>query len=811
MSHTGFLSGLRARLIGLVLFAAIPAVGLTLYIARHSGEFAAHHTLEDAKGLVRLAALDYERLVESSRHLLRTLAQLSDIRTHNANACHNLLVNLKTGYPHYANLGAIRPDGRIFCSAEPMPKSVNVTDRDYFRRAVATRGFAAGDYQIGRITGKPVLVLNYPAYDKQGRLQVMVFAALDLTWLNQLTPKIQFPSGSTLLVIDEHGTILNRWPNPEKWIGKLYENLPLKQAILSTQAEGYIETADFDGVQRLYAFAPLRTDASDHKAYISIGIPRDVAYAEIGRILTRTLAGLALVIVLTLVAAWLGGDYFLLRRIRGLVEAARRLGQGDLDTRTGLRHGRDEIGILARSFDEMAENLQAREIETQRARETIERMAYHDELTGLPNRTLLLDRIKQAIIEAARHRRQVAILCLDIDRFKFINETYGHGAGDTVLKTVTEHLGACVRPGDTVARLGGDEFAIALLDVAQPEDIGMLVQKIMRCSAEPLTVAGNEVFLSISLGVALYPLDGADPETLLKNADLALSLAQEQGSGYQYYSSQMASSAAEHLALENGLRHALERNEFLLHYQPQVDVRSGKVTGVEALIRWRRPGEGLVSPIRFIPLAEETGLIVPIGEWVLKAACGQIRAWRKAGLKPVRVAVNISTHQLKKPGLDDTIKRILQESGVDPHLLEIELTESALAENPELVSRILGNLEKLGVRISIDDFGTGYSSLSYLKRFTVDMLKIDQSFVRDITTDPDDAAIVMAIIGMAHALGIQTIAEGVETQEQLEFLRKHGCDAMQGYYFSRPIPAEEIAELLKGNLRLLPLRKHPPQ
>ncbi|MEK7796019.1 MAG: bifunctional diguanylate cyclase/phosphodiesterase, partial [Pseudomonadota bacterium] len=337
-----------------------------------------------------------------------------------------------------------------------------------------------------------------------------------------------------------------------------------------------------------------------------------------------------------------------------------------------------------------------------------------------------------------------------------------------------------VRPGDTVARLGGDKFGIMLADVSQHEDVARVMQKIREDFTQPLRVDGHELCLSMTFGISLYPSDGTDAETLLKNADIAMYRAHERDDDYQYYSADMTASASERLALENDLRHALERNELLLYYQPQVDLTSGAITGVEALIRWQHPAHGMISPEKFIPLAEQTGLILPIGEWVLHQACAQARAWQAAGWPP-RMSVNLSARQFRLPGLDSLIRGILEETGLDPGRLDIELTESIIVHDPAAVAAILTGLEQLGVQISIDDFGTGYSSLSYLKRFPIDILKIDQSFVRDLATDPDDAAIVQAIVTMAHALGIQTIAEGVETKEQLEFLRHNGCDAIQGY------------------------------
>ncbi|MBI3779366.1 MAG: EAL domain-containing protein [Gammaproteobacteria bacterium] len=1302
MPNSAF-SSIRARLLALVLLATLPAIGLLLYDSHQRGRQAVHEAQQEANALVHHVWMDYDRVVGRTRDLLRVLAQLSQDQRRNPAACSRLFAQLLTAYPHYANLGAIRPDGMVFCSATPAPGAVNTSDRAYFQKAVASRDFSFGDYQIGRITGKPVLVSAYPSYDSAGKLQSVVFASLDLNRINQIAASAALPPGSTLNILDSRGTILNRHPEPEKWIGKSRTDTSLARMILAKPEGGTTEDIGLDGVQRLYTYAPLFESSQGGRIYVVVGIPRDAVSADVRRITVRGVTTLAVVAILVLAIAWFGSDYFLLRKIHVLVDTARRLAHGER-ARTGIADTRGEIGLLARTFDGMANAIEARRDEIQRAndallasesklrtvsesvrdailmiddrgqitfwnraaetmfgysreealgqdmagliiparlreehnrglgafqstghgaaiskllelparrrdgsefiaehsisaiqfegkwhavgivrdvterkraeemlrsivenapirvfwkdtesrylgcntlfardagmshpedllgkndfqmgwrdqaelyraddkrvmdsdtpklgfeepqtmpgggtiwlrtskvplhdadgkifgvlgiyediterkraeealrrseaglvqaqriaqlgnwdldlvtnqltwsdeiyrifeiepkqfgasyeafldaihpddreavsraytehvknrapydivhrlrmkdgrvkyvhercntsydaagrplrslgtvqditerrqaeaahhrahellekifstthiliayldaefnfvqvnrayaeadgrspeffigknhfalypdaaveaifrrvaetgepytvyarpftyaehpergvtywdwtlhpvrdtdgkisglvfclihatdrvkaQERIQYLAHHDELTDLPNRALLLDRLKQATIEARRHGRQLAVIGLNIDRFKFVNETHGHEAGDAVLKAAAERLATCVRPGDTVARLGGDEFAIALADLAHADDVTRVLQKIMACADTPFSVAGNDLFITVSVGVALFPLDGEDPETLLKNAAVAMHQAKTHGGGggYQFYSAQMASLAAEHLALESGLRRALERKEFVLHYQPQVNLHTGAVTGMEALIRWNHPEQGMISPARFIPLAEETGLIVPIGEWVLETACAQIRVWEDAGQPPLRVAVNISAQHFKQPGLDETIRRILQETGVDPRRLDIELTESALAQNPETISGVLNNLERLGVQISIDDFGTGYSSLSYLKRFPVDVLKIDQSFVRDITTDPDDAAIVMAIIGMAHALGIQTIAEGVETKEQLEFLRKHGCEAMQGYYFSKPLPAADVAALLR--------------
>ena len=432
---------------------------------------------------------------------------------------------------------------------------------------------------------------------------------------------------------------------------------------------------------------------------------------------------------------------------------------------------------------------------TERTQANLYRLAHFDALTGLPNRLLFLDRLSQMMAQANRNERLVAIMLLDLDRFKAINDTLGHTMGDLLLKGVAERLAGCVRGDDTVARLGGDEFIVLLPEIRYIEDAATVARKILNALAQPFPLDGHEIFIGTSIGIALYPFD-EELNALLRNADTAMYEAKQQGgNNYQFYSAEMNTASLKHLSLEGALRRALERGEFELHYQPQIDLTRGEIVGVEALVRWRHPDLGLLGPMEFIPLAEENGLIVPIGEWVLRTACAQVRAWQEAGLRPIRVAVNLSARQFYQKDLVGTVARILEQTGLDSRYLELEITESCLMQNTQTTVALLTELSRLGVRFSIDDFGTGYSSLSYLKRFPIDTLKIDRSFVCDIGTDPDDAAIVKAIIALAKSLEMHVIAEGVETPEQLHFLRTHGCNEIQGYLVSRPLPADEVARL----------------
>ncbi len=431
-------------------------------------------------------------------------------------------------------------------------------------------------------------------------------------------------------------------------------------------------------------------------------------------------------------------------------------------------------------------------------RERLEHQANHDALTGLANRNLLHDRLHQAIAHAERGQHQLAVAFLDLDNFKYLNDSVGHSAGDELLKIVAHRLKACVREGDTVARLGGDEFVLVLVNPGGPESVNHVVRRVLARASEPFSLAGREFNTSASLGVSLYPQDGTDAESLLKNADAAMYRAKAQGrNNFLFFTPEINQALSERLALEDGLRQALERGELLLDYQPKVDLATGKLIGAEALVRWRHPEHGLLSPARFIPVAEETGLIVPMGEWILRAACTQMQNWRAQGLDIGLVSVNISVRQFRNPELVDQVAGVLAQTGLPAACLDLEITESLMMENVQEFIARLHALKKLGVQLSVDDFGTGYSSLNYLKQFPVDRLKVDRSFVCDIASDPGDAAIVQAVIQLGHVLGLAVTAEGVETSEQLAFLRRHGCDEGQGYYFSKPLHPTDFEQLLR--------------
>jgi diguanylate cyclase (GGDEF)-like protein len=428
-------------------------------------------------------------------------------------------------------------------------------------------------------------------------------------------------------------------------------------------------------------------------------------------------------------------------------------------------------------------------------------LAQHDYLTDLPNRLLLNDRLSQAISAAHRQQQRLAVLFVDVDRFKHINDTLGHVIGDKLLVSIARRLVAGVRHSDTVSRQGGDEFVVLLSTVAHAEDAAFSAQKILTALAMPHRIEHRDLEVTLSVGISVYPDDGTDAETLVKNADIAMLNAKENGrNNYQFFKSRMNEHALERQSLESGLRHALERGEFVLHYQPKMDLQTESLTGAEALIRWRQPQRGTVLPEHFIPIAEQCGYIVPIGRWVLREACRQRRSWLDAQLAPIPVAINISAVELRSKNFVEYVRTTLEETELDPGYLEFELTETALMQDPESTVVVLRALKEMGVQLTLDDFGTGYSSLSYLKRFPIDALKIDKSFVGGLCTDPGDAKIVSAVINMGRSFHLQVIAEGVETREQFLILQGQNCGEGQGYYFQAPTAAGEFAKLLGADL-----------
>lgn len=466
----------------------------------------------------------------------------------------------------------------------------------------------------------------------------------------------------------------------------------------------------------------------------------------------------------------------------------------------------DQVNMLRQANEKLVvATMESRNLtdQVQMANDQLDHLARHDALTNLPNRILLQDRLSQAIELAHRQGRQLALMFMDLDQFKHINDSLGHTVGDQLLQSVAQRLVACVRQSDTISRQGGDEFVLLLPFIEHSEDAAFSAQKILTALAEPHHIELHSLHISASIGISVYPDDGQDAETLIKNADAAMYHVKENGrNDYQFFTQEMNARAVQRQSTEASLRRALERQEFVLHYQPKINFHSGAIVGVEALVRWRHPERGLLLPAQFVPIAEDCGLILPIGRWVLRETCLQAQAWLQAGLPPITVAVNTSALELLDNDFLENIRATLVATGLDPHYLQLELTESVLMRDAESANAVLHALADMGVKLAVDDFGTGYSSLAYLKQFPIDALKIDQSFVSHVTSNPDDAIIVSTVISMGKSLKQRIIAEGVETPEQYEFLLAQQCDEGQGYYFCGPLEPEALATLLKTGVPL---------
>ena len=646
--------------------------------------------------------------------------------------------------------------------------------------------------ELALFVGKP-LILRDPAVDPTG-VEKTLRGYLTLTiGLDELVSHVSsdvIGKSGFLLATDQQGNTLIR-------PGSVAVEKTVLRDILDTIARHKPLKAVFNGRSSYITGIPLH----DNLHLLAVLPEREITEIR-NRLALSVIAIMLVSILITSGALFLILQRLVIGPISRLGVLSREIGRGNLDIESGL-NSTDEIGTLGTAFEVMAGSLR-------KSDEQIRYVAYHDTLTGLPNRAMFQDYLNQVIAQARRNRRQAALLFLDIDDFKRINDTLGHETGDLLLQRIAERLTNCLRgtdyvaqmagsdmPDEFLARLGGDEFIILLPDISDRHGPGILAHRLIEALSQPFLMSDHEFYVGASIGITLYPDDGERSEELVKNADLAMYHAKELGkNNYQYYLESMNSLAHERLALENKLRRALDDDQLCLHYQPQVDATSGRIVGVEALLRWFDPDKGLIPPDVFIPVAESSGLILPIGEWVIKTACRQAKSWQNAGLSKIMVSVNISGVQFARQNVPDVIDAALAESGLPPEYLEAEITESVIMEQPERAIEQLAAMKDLGVDIALDDFGTGYSSFSYLHRFPIDTLKIDRSFIADICKKSEHAEIVAAIIAMSHILKLRVIAEGIEEEEQLRLLSDKDCDVAQGYLFSRPLPAEEMAQLL---------------
>ncbi|MDR9436736.1 MAG: EAL domain-containing protein [Thiohalophilus sp.] len=947
--------GLRGRLLLLVLLAVIPAFALIGYTAHLQRQQVAADVEEQALGVVRSAAREQRQLISMTRQLLMSMAQLPavDPASDRLHACSDILSMLRKPNPYYTNFGVAAPDGEMYCSAIPMHRQVNITDRSYFQRAMRSRDLGIGDYQIGRLTGVPAINFGYPVTNSKGKIVSVVFAALNLSWLEEMVGGVELPDGSSLMVIDNLGTVLARYPT-NGLAGESIRGDALFMAIKQQDTESVVTLHERRGKPVLHAIAPLHYSTSG-RIYISVGIPADVVYARVNQHLYRNTLLLAMVMLLVFAAAWFGSDILVLRRIRALQNAARKLAAGDMSSRTGLPEGPEELGQLAGTFDEMAGALQRtnralrtlsagnhavvratdepglllslcdnivtfggyraawvgyrdeqvpgqlhlkalaprendvpiekdplvlfdsqtqnhpvqevfangevfvsrdvaadplmepwrvaakrygikalallplqvnhriigmlaifsadaeafdvteialleeaaedlsygiRALRTMEAHEqahaTISHMAYYDALTDLPNHTQFDEKLQERI----EHASSAVVLFVDLNRFREINEALGFHRGDTLLRDVGVRISRCLADDILLARMRGNEFAI-LIPGDNSRVVDKTVKDILSAMDNPFEVDDLTLDVSITIGVVRYPEHGDDVPVLIRRAESAVRQARKDGESVAEYRSENEELGQRRLTLASELRRAIEHDELVLHYHPKIEMKTEYLWGVEALLRWRHPEWGLIPPDQFIPLAEETGLIKPLTDWVLENAMCQSTRWRHNGMQ-VPISVNLSARNLHDRHLTQKIEHMLYICDTDVSLVNLELTESALMMNPEKSLETLNKLNERGFALFIDDFGTGYSSLSYLQKMPVSALKIDKSFVQAMLSSPESLTIVSSTIAMAHDLGLLVVAEGVETAAEWQHLQLLECDVAQGYYISKPLPIEEF-------------------
>jgi diguanylate cyclase (GGDEF)-like protein len=793
----------RFRLALIVLIATVPAVALFLFASWHQYKQSYAEAGRNLLEMAQLAANNERNVVQGVNELLTAIGEAPFVRSRDAAACNRYLVRINHRYQHYHLFSVLDAQGNVICTGSRQTSPISIRDRPYFDEVMREKKFIVAGYLINAINSMPAVAFVLPVFDstneeENGNMIGMVVTSLKLEAFATLTRGLGVPPGARISILDHQGIVLATEPGRQAEIGKPLKSAELRAGLQASNAQ-VMEATGSDGIERLYAIAPAIYEGRA-VFYAVIGLDKASLAAPAVKSLTFNLIALLLLVLLTLIGTWIASERLLVRPVSQLIDSAKRVEAGDLEARTNLSYRAGELGELAHHFDNMTAALARRDRETRASGQYIEFLAHHDELTRLPNRRFLHMRLAQFLEEIRKSGRLLAVIFIDLDRFRIINDSLGHAAGDLLLADVAHRLKECVEAKDMVAHLGSDEFVCVLTHLASSKQAGVIASNIRDRLCQGYLIANERITLGASLGVCICPTDCQDAPTAVRYAEVAMRSAKDTGSGVQFFSREINAGAISRLTLETELRRAMQQGEFTLYYQPQIDLATNRVVGAETLIRWRHPEKGLLSPVSFIALAEETRLILEIGAWTLDSACMQSRAWQDAGLPPIQMAVNVSAHQFRQTGFAALVAEALQRSGLPASMLELEVTESVLLND---VNKTLALLRDMGVSLSIDDFGTGYSSLSYLKDLPVDKIKIDQSFIRNIMEIPDNQAITRAIIGLARTLDLKVLAEGVDSAQACDFLRELGCDQIQGFYFGKPMPPEEFALLLKKGPQVL--------
>lgn len=776
---------LRAHLHVILIPLIIPFIALVVY---SDFELLQARNMEAGKSTVKLADVVATHISSVLEHIQTHLLELTthpQVQALDNRECDPAITWMRKTHDTLLAVVEVRKDGELICST-----GLNSYHRPFELREMISEA-ARHDNTTNAMSeefplrGGGIGVLeSAPILDTNRNLTGIMAAVIDLSPNKSLLKGLTLPKGTLVRLIDAQQHILGGTGLLPESSQTITPSWNIIKTIQQTR-RGYISNGESIDSQLLYGLSPV--SVGNWKVLVITSNPE--LQKQVKAIRTRN-------IVLMLIALFLTAlvirrfNHYLASPVDSLILAAAATIKGTLsEVRTP--RGPRELVTLSATFNEM---INARRIAEQRW----EKLANFDTVTGLPNRTLFLEQLSHALAVAKRHNRMLAILFIDLDEFKVVNDTLGHPFGDKLLSAVAKRLLDTTRADDTLARLGGDEFVLLAEELKCPEDAAALAETLLEVLEQPFKINNQQLYVSASIGIAVYPMDSTDPDSLIADADAAMYRAKARGKNtYSFHTADMRIDANKRLKLKNRLRGALDRSEFLLHYQPQFDISSKKLCGVETLLRWYQPREGFISPAEFVPLLEESGLIVSVGEWIFRQACHQAGAWQQKGLVCPRVAINLSARQFRDARLFEMIKEILISTGIPPSCLEIELTESAIIDNINHAITIMHKLKELGVRLSVDDFGTGYSSLSYLRRFPLDTLKIDRSFTLGLGRDPAAETLTQAIIDMAHGLGMRVIAEGIETQSQLNVLRKIGCDEIQGYLVGRPAPPDLLETTLK--------------